>query len=87
MESEGLAFDHAKNILNALLRLRNDVEHDLRIAFDLMPERFTLTELQNVYELILDKKLLTANFRRKIADYVTETDDMIHAEGFRLSKL
>ena len=87
VESEGLAFDHAKNILNALLRLRNDVAYDLRIAFDLMPERFTLTELQNVYELILDKKLLTANFRRKIADYVAETDEMMEGEGFRPAKL
>ena len=87
VESEGLAFDHGKNILTALLRLRNDVEHDLRIAFDFMPEKFTLTGLQNVYELILDKKLLTANFRRKISDYVIETDEMIEGEGFRPAKL
>ena len=87
VESEGLAFDHGKNILTALLRLRNDVEHDLRIAFDFMPEKFTLTGLQNAYELILDKKLLTANFRRKISDYVIETDEMIEGEGFRPAKL
>lgn len=87
VESEGIAFDHGKNILNALLCLRNDVEHDLRIAFDFMPEKFTLTGLQNVYELIFDKKLLTANFRRKIADYVTETDELTEGEGFRPAKL
>lgn len=87
VESEGLAFDHAKIILNALLHLRNEVEHDLRIAFDFMPDRFTLTSLQNAYELILDKKLLTANFRRKISGYVIETDEFIEGEGFRPAKL
>lgn len=87
MESEGIAFDHAKIILDALLCLRNESNHDLRLAFDLMPESFTLTNLQNVFELILDKKLLTANFRRKIADYVIETDQMIEGEGFRPAKL
>lgn len=41
------------------------------IAFNLLPERFTLTELQMVYEVILGRELLTANFRRKIGAMVT----------------
>lgn len=87
VERGDLAFDHGKIILDALLCLRKEVNDNLKLAFDLMPEYFTLTNLQNAYELILDKKLLTANFRRKIADYVVETDQMIEGEGFRPAKL
>lgn len=87
IEKGDLAFDHGKIILDALLCLRKEVNDNLKLAFDLMPEYFTLTNLQNAYELILDKKLLTANFRRKIADYVVETEQMIEGEGFRPAKL
>ena len=52
-----------------------------------MPERFTLTELQQVYETILDTELLKANFRRKIADMVLETNDYTKNAGHRPSKL
>lgn len=86
-ECEKLAFDHAKIILNALLSLRKGVENNSRMVFDLMPESFTLTQLQSAFELILDQKLLTANFRRKIADYVTETDGIIDGAGHRPAKL
>ncbi len=86
-EEQGFAFDHAKLIVYALLRLRQQTETDGRIVFDLMPEYFTLTELQNVSEIILGKELLTANFRRKMADYVTETNRMITGAGHRPAKL
>ena len=86
-EEDGLAFDHAKLICYALLSLRQEVESDGRIVFDLMPEYFTLTELQKVVEIILDKALLTANFRRKMAGYVEETDRMITGAGHRPAKL
>lgn len=85
--SDGLAFDHAEIILSAMLSLRASVENDMRKAFDLVPEMFTLTELQNVFEIVLGKELLTANFRRKIADYVTETDAMSDGAGHRPAKL
>lgn len=87
VESDGLAFDHAEIILSAMLSLRAGVENDTRKAFDLVPEMFTLTELQNVFEIVLGKELLTANFRRKIADYVTETDAMSDGAGHRPAKL
>lgn len=85
--TDGLAFDHAEIILSAMLSLRAGVENDMRKAFDLVPEMFTLTELQNVFEIVLGKELLTANFRRKIADYVTETDAMSDGAGHRPAKL
>ncbi|MCM1325742.1 MAG: NUDIX hydrolase [Bacteroidales bacterium] len=87
LQSKGLAFDHAEIILSAMLSLRNNIEHDLRQAFDLMPEMFTLTQLQNVFEIVLDRELLTANFRRKIADYVVETVQIVDGAGYRPPKL
>lgn len=87
VKNEALAFDHAEIILSAMLSLRSNTEHDLRQAFDLMPEMFTLTELQNVFELVLGRELLTANFRRKIAEYVVETDAISEGAGHRPAKM
>lgn len=81
-----LAFDHAKILVYAIERLKNKVEYTT-IAFNLMPEKFTLTKLQQVYEILLDKPLLKANFRRKIADMVIETEEYEENAGHRPSKL
>lgn len=85
LESD-LAFDHAKVLIYAIERLKNKVEYTT-IAFNLMPEKFTLTKLQQVYEILLDKPLLKANFRRKIADMVIETEEYEENAGHRPSKL
>ncbi|MBQ8822171.1 MAG: NUDIX hydrolase [Lachnospiraceae bacterium] len=87
MESENIAFDHAKIILHVLLSLRKNAETDFKTVFDLMPEMFTLNSLQKAFELVLDKELLTANFRRKIMEYVIETDFVAETGGHRPSKL
>ena len=63
-ENNGLAFDHARIITYALERLRGKVEYS-GLALHLMPPEFTLTQLQQVYEVILGKRLLKAAFRRK----------------------
>lgn len=81
-----LAFDHSKILIYAIERLKNKVEYT-SIAFNLMPEKFTLTKLQQVYEILLDKPLLKANFRRKIADMVIETEEYEENAGHRPSKL
>ncbi|MGI6123417.1 MAG: NUDIX hydrolase [Acetivibrionales bacterium] len=86
VELDGIAFDHAKIIEYAIERLRSKIEYT-DIAFNLMPERFTLTELQKVYEVILDTELLKANFRRKIAGMVIETNEYTKDAGHRPSKL
>lgn len=86
ISSPHLAFDHATIIQYGLERLRNKIEYT-DIAFNLVGEYFTLTELQQVYEVILDKELLKANFRRKIADMVIETNRMKKDAGHRPSKL
>ncbi len=61
-----LAFDHAMILEYALERLRNKLEYTT-VGFQLLPEKFTLTELQEVYEAILCKQLDKRNFRRKIS--------------------
>lgn len=86
ISNQGLAFDHAKIIACAIERLRGKVEYT-DIALHLMPKWFTLTELQQVYEVILDRDLLKAAFRRKIADLVEETDHYTENAGHRPSRL
>ncbi|HKY45835.1 MAG TPA: NUDIX domain-containing protein [Pyrinomonadaceae bacterium] len=61
-----LAFDHATILNYALERLRNKLEYTT-VGFQLLPEKFTLTELQDVYAAILGKKLDKRNFRRKMS--------------------
>lgn len=60
-----LAFDHRRILEYSLERLRNKMEYTT-VGFQLLPKRFSLTELQEVYEAILDKQLDKRNFRRKI---------------------
>jgi len=86
LRSEGLAFDHAIIIATALTTLRDNLDISL-LAYNLLPDTFTLTELQTIYEIILDKKLTTANFRRKTSDYVVMTDEYTTAAGHRPAKL
>lgn len=85
-DSQGLAFDHGKLILCAYLSLQRQVEQDGKLVFDLMPETFTLTELQKAFEIILNRPLVIANFRRKMADYVIETDQIEEGAGHRPAK-
>lgn len=81
-----LAFDHANLIYYAIERLRGKLEYT-DIIFNLLPETFTLTELKQSYEVILDQKLLDANFRRKIAKMVVATDTFETGRGHRSSLL
>jgi 8-oxo-dGTP diphosphatase len=60
-----LAFDHKLLVEEALAKLKRRLVSS-PIAFQLLPAKFTLTELQRVYELILEKQLDKRNFRKKI---------------------
>jgi 8-oxo-dGTP diphosphatase len=60
-----LAYDHNEILDYAVERLRSRIEYT-NIVSGLMPEEFTLSELQSVYELILNRSLDKRNFRKKI---------------------
>ncbi len=62
-----LAFDHAAILASALTRLRNKVEYST-LPVHLLPARFTLSELQSVYERILGRKLDKSAFRKRMAE-------------------
>ena len=83
-ENKDLAFDHPLVIVAGMERLRNKVGYT-DIVFNMMPEYFTLGELQQVYEVILGKKLLDPAFRRIIADKVEKTEKMKTGGGHRPS--
>ena len=85
-DSGGLAFDHAKIIASALTALRESAK-SFDAIFDFLPEKFTLTQLQRVQETVMNISVLPANFRRKITDYVIETDEYIRGESHRPAKL
>jgi 8-oxo-dGTP diphosphatase len=61
-----LAFDHDRILDYALTRLRYKIEYTA-VAFEILPEEFTLAELQAAYETILGEELDKANFRKKLA--------------------
>jgi 8-oxo-dGTP diphosphatase len=77
-----LAFDHSEIIAYALNRLRYKLEYTA-VGFELVPEKFTLSELQITYEIVLGEKLDKRNFRRRIleAHVIEETPDMRAGEG------
>ena len=83
---EKVAFDHKKIIEYGRWRLANKVEYT-KIAFHLVGEEFTLPNLQKVYEILLGKGLYKANFRKKIAPMIEETDRSTSGDAHRPSKL
>lgn len=60
-----LAFDHGKILDTACSRLRGKVRYQ-PIGFELLPEKFTLTQLQRLYEIVLGRELDKRNFRKKV---------------------
>lgn len=86
VKNDGLAFDHPLVIIRGMQRLKNKIMYT-DIVFNMIGEYFTLGELQQVYEVILGKKLLDPAFRRIIADKVEATDIMKTGEGHRPSQM
>ena len=62
-----LAFDHAEILAMAILRLRGKLDWS-EVGFALLPERFTLRQLQDVHEGILGHPLNKPAFRRRMLD-------------------
>lgn len=63
-----LIMDHRSIFDTALITLRRQLNHE-PIGYNLLPEKFTMPELQKLYEIILGKKLNRGNFYRKILSY------------------
>ena len=85
-DSGSLAFDHAAIIALALTALRGRVR-EFELVFDFLPEKFTLTELQTVQETVMNVSVVPANFRRKAAGLVEETDEYTEGAGHRPARL
>lgn len=83
-----LAFDHERVLSVALERLRGKVRYQ-PIGFELLPAKFTLTQLQRVYEVILERELDKRNFRKKILamGILVELDEVQQDVAHRAARL
>jgi 8-oxo-dGTP diphosphatase len=83
-----LAFDHSTILETALERIRGKLEY-APISTELLPERFTLRELQDVHETILGRKLNKDAFRRKVlvSEQLEATGVLETGQGFRPAEL
>ena len=83
-----LAFDHKTILDTCLCRLREQVM-DHPVVFNLLPEKFSLRELQDLYQSILDTDLDRRNFRKKIAikDWLIDLNEMENNVPHRPGKL
>lgn len=63
-----LAFDHADILATALARLKGKVRYQ-PIGFELLPPKFTLSQLQHLYEAVLEAELDKRNFRKKVLGF------------------
>lgn len=83
-----LAFDHQQIFEKGLEKIKQQIKNQ-PIAFELLPEKFTLTQIQQVYELILEKKLDKRNFRKKILNFnvLKELNEKQEGVSFRAATL
>ncbi len=83
-----LAFDHEVILQMALERLKGKVRYQ-PIGFELLPKKFTLTQLQNLYSTILERDLDRRNFRKKILsmDILDELDEVEKDVAHRAARL
>ena len=82
-----LAFDHAVILETAINRLRGKVRYQ-PIGFELLPDSFTLTQLQTLYETILGKALNKRNFRTKILKMgILAEDKMLRGVAHRPAQM
>ena len=83
-----LAFDHDRILDQALARLKGKLRYQ-PIGFELLPPKFTLTQLQRLYEVILERPLDKRNFRKKILgmDFIEELDEVEEDVAHRAARL
>ena len=83
-----LAFDHDQILQTAIARLRSKIRYE-PIGFELLPTHFTLSQLQKLYETVLDRSLDKRNFRKKILlmDLLIDTGAVEQGVSHRAAKL
>ncbi|QDV20013.1 Bifunctional NMN adenylyltransferase/Nudix hydrolase [Gimesia panareensis] len=83
-----LAFDHDQILKMAHERLRGKVRYQ-PIGFELLPPKFTLRQIQHLYEVILDRQLDKRNFRKKILSMgiLVELDEVETDVAHRAARL
>jgi 8-oxo-dGTP diphosphatase len=83
-----LAFDHDQILQIAIARLRSKIRYE-PIGFELLPQNFSLSQLQRLYETVLDRSLDKRNFRKKILgmDLLVDTGKVEHNVAHRAAKL
>ena len=88
LDTPTLVFDHKKLLRMALQRLKGKVRYQ-PIGFELLPAKFTLSQLQHLYETILERELDKRNFRRKALamDFLEETDEIEQDVAHRAARL
>lgn len=87
-DAPDLAFDHEDILATALARLRGKVRYE-PIGFELLPARFTLGQLQHLYEVVLEEQLDKRNFRKKILGMglLVDTGDIQQDVAHRAARL
>ncbi|MCH2110766.1 MAG: NUDIX hydrolase [Polyangiaceae bacterium] len=87
-DTPSLAFDHAKIFSLALERLRNKLRYQ-PIGFELLPKKFTLSQLQHLYEIVLERPLDKRNFRKRVLGMglLIETDEVEQDVAHRAARL
>src|SRR5207253_4888637 len=87
-EAQSLAFDHERILAAALERLKNKVRYQ-PIGFELLPPQFTLSQLQRLYETILETPLDKRNFRKKILgmNFLVALDEVEKDVAHRAARL
>jgi 8-oxo-dGTP diphosphatase len=88
LDTPTLAFDHQRILRVALDRLKGKVRYQ-PIGFELLPTAFTLSQLQHLYETILERPLDKRNFRRKVLamGLLEETDEIEQDVAHRAARL
>ena len=83
-----LAFDHSEILAVALTRLQGKVRYE-PIGFELLPKKFTLTQLQHLYEVVLQTELDKRNFRKKILsmELLIPLDEQLRTGAHRPAQL
>lgn len=83
-----LAFDHEHIIQKSMEKIRRKISYS-PIAFELLPEKFTLTQLQQLYEAIWGRKLDKRNFRKKMLNYniLKELPEYQRGVSYRAARL